>query len=117
MPDLIDLAAITAGSLFDAGHLKWTMYGPQRLGAFVAEMDYGSAPVVTAAIRDAVDRSLFGYLPPAVRDEMRAACAAWQAGTYGWTVDPHDVHPLPDVIKGLEVAIEHFVVTLIAEIF
>ena len=108
MSGRIDLGAITAGSLYAEGHLKWTMFGPERLGAFVAEMDYGSAPEVTAAVRSAVDRSLFGYLPPDVRDEMRVACAAWQAESYGWSVDPLDIHPLPDVIKGLEVAIEHF---------
>lgn len=108
MPGRIDLEAITAESLFAAGHLKWTRYGPGRLGAFVAEMDYGAAVEVTDALHDAVDRALFGYLPSTVGDEMRAACAEWQRATYGWAVDPSDVHPLPDVIKGLEVAIEHF---------
>ena len=99
--------SITAESLFAAGHLKWTKYGPGTLGAFVAEMDYGTAPAVTAALHDAVDRMLFGYLPPAMGEAMQAACAAWQADTYGWKVDATRIRPLPDVIRGLEIAIEH----------
>ena len=102
-----ELDAVTAESLFAAGHLKWTKYGPGTLGAFVAEMDYGTAPVVSAALHDAVDRMLFGYLPPAAAEAMRESCAAWQAERYGWTVDATRIRPLPDVIRGLEVAIEH----------
>lgn len=103
-----DFDAITIEALYEAGHLKWTMFGPGRIGAFVAEMDYGTAPPITAALHAAVDRSVFGYLPPAMAAEMSDACAAWQRDTYGWAVAADDVHPLPDVIKGLEVAIEHF---------
>ncbi len=100
--------AVTAQELYAAGHLKWTMYGEGILGAFVAEMDFGTAPAVVAALHDAIDRRLFGYLPPALSDDLADACARWQEQTYGWKLDPNDVHPLPDVIRGLEVAIEHF---------
>jgi cystathionine beta-lyase len=30
------------------------------------------------------------------------------ARRYGWQADPADIHPIPDVIKGLELAITHF---------
>jgi cystathionine beta-lyase len=50
----------------------------------------------------------FGYLPPALSAAMAEACARWQRDRYGWDVSAEDVHPLPDVIKGLEVAIQHF---------
>jgi cysteine-S-conjugate beta-lyase len=103
-----DFDAITPESLAAAGHLKWTKYGPGKLGAFVAEMDYGTAPEVTAALHDAVDRGQFGYLPPGVTAAMGEACAAWQADTYGWAIEPADVIPLPDVIHGMRVAIDHF---------
>jgi cystathionine beta-lyase len=103
-----DFDAITAESLAADGHLKWTKYGPGKLGAFVAEMDYGTAPEVTAALHDAVDREQFGYLPPGLAAAMGEACAAWHADTYGWEIAPGDVIPLPDVIHGMSVAIEHF---------
>lgn len=100
--------AITVESLYEAGHLKWTNFGPGRLGAFVAEMDYGTAPPITAALHAAVDRMIFGYLPPALGAALADACSAWQDQSYGWKVAPEDIHPLPDVIKGLEVAMDHF---------
>ena len=103
----IDFDGITAASLADAGHLKWTLYGPGRLGAFVAEMDYGCAPAIKAAIHGAVDRELLGYPPPAAVAAMRTACASWQAEVHGWDVAPDDVHPIPGVVEGLEIAVQH----------
>ena len=41
--------ALSEDSLRAAGSLKWTRYGP-AIGAFVAEMDFGTAPTVTAAL-------------------------------------------------------------------
>lgn len=93
--------------LREIGSLKWTMF-PGKIGAFVAEMDFGCAPAIAKALHESVDDGLFGYLPPAVSEAMSEACAAWQKSRYGWDVPAARVHPLPDVIKGLEVAIEHF---------
>ena len=95
---------ITPAALAAAGHMKWTEMGPDVLGAWVAEMDFGTAPAVTAALHDAVDRQLFGYLPGTERRALSAAAAAWQADQHGWAVDPDDVHPMPDVLQALEVA-------------
>jgi len=93
--------------LREIGSLKWTMF-PGKIGAFVAEMDFGCAPAIAKALHDTVDDGLFGYLPPSLSEAMSDACAAWQKSRYGWDVTAARVHPLPDVIKGLEVAIEHF---------
>lgn len=93
--------------LREIGSLKWTMF-PGKIGAFVAEMDFGCAPAIAKALHESVDDGLFGYLPPAVSEAMSEACAAWQKSRYGWGVPAARVHPLPDVIKGLEVAIEQF---------
>lgn len=95
---------ITPAALAAAGHMKWTEMGPGVLGAWVAEMDFGTAPAVAAALQDAVDRQLFGYLPGTERRALSAAAAAWQGQQHGWAVDPEDVHPMPDVLQALEVA-------------
>ncbi|GAB3613142.1 MalY/PatB family protein [Humibacter ginsengisoli] len=99
--------AIGMDRLREIGSLKWTMF-PGKIGAFVAEMDFGCAPAIAKALHDTVDDGLFGYLPPSLSEAMSDACAAWQKSRYGWDVPAARVHPLPDVIKGLEVAIEHF---------
>lgn len=102
-----DFDTISAERLREIGSMKWTMF-PDTIGAFVAEMDFGAAPEITAALHAMVDDGLFGYLPKRLSDALAVACAEWQAKTYGWSVDPSRVHPIPDVIKGLEIAIEHF---------
>src|SRR6201986_5276507 len=90
------------------GSQKWTRGGPGVIGAFVAEMDFGVAPPIEAALLDAVRQADFGYLSDRAVAEMAAACAVWQRDRYGWAVDPDHVRPLPDVITGLAAAINLF---------
>ncbi|MFD0776268.1 MalY/PatB family protein, partial [Streptomonospora algeriensis] len=100
--------AVTIEDLRSRGGIKWTLHGGDTLGAFIAEMDFGTAPVITEALHAAVERMDFGYLPPRAAAEMSRACAQWLRERYGWDVDPADVHPVADVVKGFEAAIEHF---------
>jgi cysteine-S-conjugate beta-lyase len=104
-PDAFD--RIDVETLRRAGGLKWSMY-PDAIGAFVAEMDFGTARPITAALHDAVEAGTFGYLPAALSAAMSAAYASWSAQRYGWAVDPEDVRPVADVVAGLRLAIEHF---------
>jgi bifunctional pyridoxal-dependent enzyme with beta-cystathionase and maltose regulon repressor activities len=99
--------ALSEDSLRAAGSLKWTRYG-EAIGAFVAEMDFGTAPVVTRALHAAVDAGALGYLPAAAARAMAEACADLQQRRYGWTVPVEWITPLGDVVAGLQAAIEHF---------
>ncbi|PXY30051.1 aminotransferase class I/II [Prauserella coralliicola] len=99
---------VTVESLRARGGVKWTLHSDDHLGAFVAEMDFGTAPPILAALHAAVDGMNFGYLSPGLAEPMARACAGWQARRYGWTVPAERIFPLPDVVKGLEVAIAHF---------
>lgn len=99
--------ALTEDALRAGGNLKWTKFGP-AVGAFVAEMDFGTAPVVTRALHEAVDAGRLGYLPAPVAADMAVAYADWSARRYGWAVAPERVSPLGDVVAGLQAAIEHF---------
>ena len=102
-----DFDRIDVGALRKAGSVKWSMY-PEAIGAFVAEMDFGTAPAVTAALHAAVDAAAFGYLPAGAVERMSAAYAAWSRDRYGWAVEPVDVRPVADVVAALTLAIEHF---------
>jgi cysteine-S-conjugate beta-lyase len=109
MPTFAEMAdRITIEELRRRGSVKWTRGGPDVIGAFVAEMDFGAAPAVEHAMRDVIANADYGYLPPGAIAEMAQACADWQRKSYGWTVDPARIRPLPDVIKGLEAAITLF---------
>ncbi|KQX66293.1 MalY/PatB family protein [Angustibacter sp. Root456] len=107
MSEDVEFDAITVESLRAIGGVKWSMY-PDRIGAFVAEMDFGTAPPITEALHAAVDAGLLGYLPSALGTQMSDAYAQWSRTRYGWDVPPERIRPLPDVLAGLQAAIEHF---------
>jgi cysteine-S-conjugate beta-lyase len=100
--------ATTVAMLRARGSYKWTAPGPDGLGAAVAEMDFGAAPAILDALARLSADANFGYLPPALADELAAACAEFESYRYGWHVDPAQVHHVPDVIRGLEIAITAF---------
>ena len=106
-PDTLGFDALSEDSLRAAGGLKWTRYGP-AIGAFVAEMDFGTAPKVTAALHEAVDRGRLGYLTTGAAADMARACSDWQRRRYGWEVPADRITPLADVVAGLQAAMEHF---------
>jgi cystathionine beta-lyase len=97
----------TVANLRAAGGLKWTLF-EDRIGAFVAESDLGTAPVVLDALHEAVDAQRFGYLPPALSDRMSTAYAGWAADRYGWAVDPARVRPVADVMAAFRATVLHF---------
>ena len=88
--------------------MKWNRYDDDVLPLWVAEMDFPTAPVVKAAISDAVEREQFGYSRLDAETGLPDATAAWSAKRYGWELDPGRVHLLPDVLRGIELAIEAF---------
>lgn len=98
---------ITEDQLRSRGSMKWTAH-PGMIGAWVAEMDFGVAPVIRDALERALDDGATGYLPTAFSAELAQATAAWYARASGWEVDPGRIHPLPDVISAFELAIERF---------
>ncbi len=104
--DAIDTT--TVAMLRARGSFKWTAPGPDGFGAAVAEMDFGAAPPILDALAGLSADANFGYLPPHLAEELAVACAEFEQRRYGWYPDPALIHPVPDVIKALEIAITHF---------
>jgi cystathionine beta-lyase len=102
-----ELDALTEPELRARGSLKWTAVEPDTIGAWVAEMDFGTAGEISAALRAALATGNLGYLPPGPRAELAAACAQWQQEWYGWPVPPEHVYPVADVVTALELVIRH----------
>jgi cystathionine beta-lyase len=99
--DDISIDALRAG-----GTIKWSH--PGKIGAFIAEMDFGAAPPIIEALHAAVDEAVFGYLPPPLIERMAEACADWSRARYGWTVPPAAIRPVPDVVAAFTATIRHF---------
>ena len=98
---------ITVEDLVEAGSLKWTRM-PGHLAAFVAEMDFGTAPAVTAVLESMTAKSLLGYLPPSAATEMSQATSEFLDAHFGWQVAPTRIHPTADVLSAYEVVLERF---------
>lgn len=96
----------TIAQLRSTGATKWSA-DDGTLGAFVAEMDFGIDPMITAALHRVVDAGSFGYMPRGISADLSEATAEFVARRYGWQVAASDVQPIPDVIMGLELAMEH----------
>jgi cystathionine beta-lyase len=97
----------TERALREGRGLKWSKYRP-AIGAFVAEMDFGTAPAVTRSLLDTVERGQLGYATPEAAQEMARSCAGWLARRYGWDVPSSWITPLADVVAGLQATIERF---------
>ncbi len=104
--DAID--ATTTAMLRARRSAKWTSPGPDGYGGGVAEMDFGAAPPILDTLARLSADANFGYLPSWLADDLGSACADFARRRYGWDIEPGLVHPVPDVIKALEIAITHF---------
>jgi cystathionine beta-lyase len=87
---------------------KWEIRRPE-IGAWIAESDFGTAPAISAALHQAVDRGFLTYLPDHAAAAAEAACAAFLRERYDWHVPAERVHLVPDVLAALRITMDHFV--------
>jgi len=82
------------------GSEKWDRWrGRDVIPAWVADMDFATAPEILAAIHRRVDHGVFGYThePPG----FAPALAAHLRTLHGWEVDPARIVGTPGVVTGL----------------
>jgi cystathionine beta-lyase len=87
--------------------VKWSLYGPDVLAAWVAEMDFDVAPVVRAAIVDAVEREDFGYVEGDL-NSLTTACADFLRAQFAWEVSSNRIVPVADVLAGIAISFDVF---------
>jgi len=81
---------------------KWSVYSPDVVPLWVADMDFRAPDPVIAALHRRVEFGVFGY--PAYPHRLCEAVAARLQLLYGWAVAPEACVPLPGVIPGLNLA-------------
>ncbi|MGP6172684.1 MalY/PatB family protein [Corynebacterium sp. A21] len=84
---------------------KWTVYEDDVLPMFIAESDFTTCEPVMEAIRAAVERESFGYTP--ANEDMQQALSNFYAEEFGWRPDPARIFAVPDVVRGLLLAIKY----------
>ncbi|NYE95755.1 cystathionine beta-lyase [Psychromicrobium silvestre] len=103
----MDFSSPTPQTLRARQGIKWNFHSAEVLPMWVAEMDFPTAEVITDALHRAVDREMFGY-PPGRQPGLATALADFCALRYGWAFDPEGVRTLPEVLRGVELAIDAF---------
>ncbi|MDO5628408.1 MAG: aminotransferase class I/II-fold pyridoxal phosphate-dependent enzyme [Mobilicoccus sp.] len=103
--DRID--ALTVEDLRATGGAKWERF-PDLIGAWIAEMDFGIAEPITAALHEHVASGAFGYTLTRDKAELARAYTEFAQRRYGWEVDPEWVRPAPDVLAVLGAMIAHY---------
>ncbi len=84
--------------------IKWSMFDPDVLPLWVAEMDAMPAPAVTEALTDALHRGDLGY--PPLDTSYAVALADVAARRWGWALDVSATQNVADVLTGVFAAIE-----------
>jgi cystathionine beta-lyase len=85
--------------------LKWGTSDPDVIPAWVAEMDYPTAPEVTQALAEAVARGELGY-PSFDYRQIGEAYAGFARRHYDQRVDPTQVVPVVDVTAGVRFVLD-----------
>lgn len=76
---------------------KWHKFAPDVLPAWVADMDFGVAPPIAAALARLAEKQEYGY---AAREGLlEAAFARRMAARFGWQADPANTVALGDLVQ------------------
>ena len=85
---------------------KWHKFPPDVLPAWVADMDFGVAPSITAALARLTRDQEYGY---AARDGVLAAAFVRRmARRFGWHTDPADTVAICDLVQASFSAVTAF---------
>ncbi|MEM7252148.1 MAG: PatB family C-S lyase [Pseudomonadota bacterium] len=88
--------------------VKWNKYGPDALGAWVADMDFPVAEPIQRALTRAVEMNDLGYSFKSKEGPIPELFAERAMRRYGWRVAPNLVEGMCDVVQGLYVTIANF---------
>lgn len=105
------------------GSIKWSLPGnddrwlpyPSEAGSphaagllpmWLADMDFETAPEITAALRQRVDHGVFGYT--AYQDSFFEAIVDWTSRRHGWQLQPEWIVPTSGVMPAINLLVQTF---------
>jgi cystathionine beta-lyase len=85
---------------------KWREYGPDVLHAWVADMDFPVADVITQHLLESVRLGDLGYPINPTPKALPTVFAKRMLDRFGWQIDPHRVLVITDVVQGIYIALQ-----------
>ncbi len=108
LPDLdhVDLHHVDLERLRRQRGAKWSKYPTDVLPAWVADMDFPTAPPVRAVLQESIDLDDHGYASQTERDAVVDAFVDRMADRHGWRVEPTQVEVMTDVLQAVIAVID-----------
>jgi len=85
--------------------IKWRRYADDVIPAWVADMDFATAPAVLDALRSMVEASDFGYNGTSFDDSIPKAWAGWSLRHFGWQPDVARTRVFSTVLQPIATAL------------
>ena len=87
--------------------VKWDeSESADELPLWVADMDFRTAPAVTAAIEERASQGVFGYVHP--DDRYYSAITNWFTIRHGWKIDPQTIIYTTGVVPAISACVKAF---------
>lgn len=95
--------------------LKWRvenmrLYGieanAESIPMWIADTDFPCAPVIVDALRQRVEKEIFGYCAP--MKPFFEAIQYWMRTQFGWEIDPGWITSVPSVVGSINIAVRTF---------
>lgn len=84
---------------------KWQRYGPEVIPAWVADMDFPTAPAIVDALRGMVESSDFGYNGLSFDQSVPRAWVEWSSRNHGWQPDLDRVRMFSNALQPIAAAL------------
>ena len=84
--------------------VKWDSCKEGVIPMWVAEMDFPAAPCIIKALKERVDKAVFGYTE--IPDSYYESVVNWFSGRHGWKVSKEQIIPVQGIVPATSIAIK-----------
>ena len=84
--------------------VKWDPCAEGVIPMWVAEMDFPAAPCIIKALRERVEKGIFGYT--LVPDSYYDAVIRWFGGRHGWSIPREQIIPIQGIVPATSIAVK-----------
>ena len=99
---------LTEDELRNRKGMKWNVFAPDVLPAWVADMDFGAPESATEALQALIDQQDFVYAGTDRRTSVPTAFVDRMRHRFQWVVDPSRVEVMSDVLQAMAAVIGAF---------
>ena len=94
----------TEGAPRGTASVKWDSCAEGVIPMWVAEMDFPAAPCIIKALRERVEKGIFGYT--LVPDSYYEAVIRWFGGRHGWSISREQIIPIQGIVPATSIAVK-----------